>query len=84
MELSVAQRGALDAAFGLTRQAVPDKYQIAMATLDLVSEVATDAPLVIVVEDAQWVDRATLEVLAFVARRIESDPILILAAIRDG
>ncbi len=55
-----------------------------MAALDLVSEVATDAPLLLVAEDAQWLDRPTSEVLAFVARRIESDPIVLLAAIRDG
>ena len=55
-----------------------------MAALDLVSDVATDAPLLLVVEDAHWLDRATADVLTFVARRIESDPILLLAAIRDG
>ncbi len=55
-----------------------------MAVLDLLSEVATEAPLLVVVEDAHWLDRPTSEVLAFVARRIESDPIVILAAIRDG
>ena len=55
-----------------------------MAVLDLVSEVAGDAPLLLVVEDAHWLDRPTADVLAFVARRIESDPIVLLAAIRDG
>jgi DNA-binding CsgD family transcriptional regulator len=55
-----------------------------MAALDLVSDVAADAPLLLVVEDAHWLDRATADVLAFVARRIESDPVLLLAAIRDG
>jgi hypothetical protein len=55
-----------------------------MAALDLVSEVASDAPLLLVVEDAQWLDGPTSEVLAFVARRIESDPIVLLVAIRDG
>ncbi len=55
-----------------------------MAALDLVSEVAADAPLLLVVDDAQWLDRPTLEALAFVARRIASDPVILLAAIRDG
>jgi hypothetical protein len=54
-----------------------------MAALDLVSEVALDAPELLIADDAQWLDRPTLDVLAFVARRIESDPIL-LAAICDG
>ena len=83
-ELPAAQRAALDAAFGLTQEVAPVPYRIAMAALDLVSEVATDAPLLLVVEDAQWLDRPTSEVLAFVARRIESDPIIMLAAARDG
>jgi hypothetical protein len=55
-----------------------------MAALDLVSEVASDAPLLLVAEDAHWLDRPTSEALAFVARRIESDPVILLAATRDG
>ena len=50
-----------------------------MAVLDLVSEVATDAPLLLVVEDAHWLDRPSSDALAFLARRIESDPIVLLA-----
>jgi DNA-binding CsgD family transcriptional regulator len=83
-ELPAVQRAALDAAFGLTHEVAPERYRIAMAALDLFSEVAADAPLLLVVEDAQWLDRPTSEVLAFVARRIESDPIIMLAAVRDG
>jgi DNA-binding CsgD family transcriptional regulator len=83
-ELPAAQRAALDAAFGLTHKVAPEHYRIAMAALDLAAEVAGDAPLLLVVEDAQWLDRPTLDVLAFVARRIESDPIILLAATRDG
>jgi DNA-binding CsgD family transcriptional regulator len=83
-ELPAVQRAALDAAFGLTDEVAPEHYRIAMAALDLVSEVATDAPLLLVAEDAQWLDRPTLEVLAFVARRIECDPIILLAGVRDG
>jgi DNA-binding CsgD family transcriptional regulator len=83
-DLPAVQRAALDAAFGLTRDAAPERYRIAMAALDLVSEVATDAPVLLVVEDAHWLDRPTADVLAFLARRIESDPIILLAAIRDG
>ena len=83
-ELPAVQRAALDAAFGLTHEAAPEHYRIAMAALDLVSAVATDAPLLLVADDAQWLDRPTSEVLAFVGRRIESDPIILLAATRDG
>ena len=55
-----------------------------MASLDLVSDVADDAPLLLVVEDAHWLDPPTADVLAFVARRIESDPVVLLASTRDG
>jgi hypothetical protein len=83
-ELPAVQRAALDAAFGLTRDVAPEHYRIAMAALDLVSEVATDAPVLLVAEDAQWLDRPTWDVLAFLARRIESDSIILLVATRDG
>jgi DNA-binding CsgD family transcriptional regulator len=83
-ELRDVQRAALDAAFGLTDEAAPEHFRIAMAVLDLLSDVATDAALLLVVDDAQWLDRPTSNVLPFVARRIESDPILLLAATRDG
>jgi len=83
-ELRDVQRAALDAAFGLTDEAAREHFRIAMAVLDLFSDVATAAPLLVVVEDAHWLDRPTSDVLAFVARRIESDPIVVLVAIREG
>src|SRR4051812_3679145 len=83
-DLPAVQRAALDAAFGLTRDVAPERYRIAMAALDLVAEVATDAPVLLVAEDAHWLDRPTADVLAFLARRIESDAVVLLAAIRDG
>lgn len=83
-ELPAIQRAALDAAFGLTDEVAPEQYRIAMAALDLVSEVASEAPVLLVAEDAQWLDRPTSEALAFVARRIESDPVVLLAATREG
>ena len=64
--------------------AAPEHFRIAMAVLDLLSEVAADAPLLVIAEDAHWLDRPTSDVLAFVARRLESDPIVLLAATRDG
>ena len=59
VELPAVQRSALDAAFGLTLEPAPEHFRIAMAALDLVSDVATDAPLLLVAEDAQWLDRPT-------------------------
>src|SRR3954447_18872964 len=82
--LPTVQRAALDAAFGLTHDVAPEHFRIAMAALDLVAEVATDAPVLLVAEDAQWLDRPTADVLAFLARRIESDPIILVVATRDG
>jgi DNA-binding CsgD family transcriptional regulator len=77
-------RVALDAAFGLSEDGTPEHFRIAMAVLDLLSEVAAEAPLLMIVEDAHWLDRASSDVLAFVARRLESDPVILLAATRDG
>ena len=83
-DLPAAQRAVLDAAFGLGQEPAPERFRIAMAVLDLLCEVATDAPLLVLAEDAQWLDRPTTEVLAFVARRLQSDPVLLLAAVREG
>jgi hypothetical protein len=82
--LPAAQRAVLDSAFGLSPEPAPERFRIAMAVLDLLGEVAAEAPLLILVEDAQWLDRPTVEVLAFVARRLQSDPIVVLAAAREG
>jgi hypothetical protein len=84
VELPPLQREALDAAFGLTDEVAPEPYRIAMAALDIVSDVAAERPVLLVIDDAHWLDRPTADVLAFVARRIESDPVLLLAAVRDG
>src|SRR3954451_22455516 len=62
---------ALNAAFGLIEETSPSPFHIAMATLDLLSEVAADSPLLVVAEDAHWLDPASGDVLAFVARRVE-------------
>ncbi len=82
--LPASQRAVLDAAFGLGQEPAPERLQIAMAVLDLLGEVATEAPLLVLAEDAQWLDQPSLEVLAFVARRLQSDPIVLLAAVREG
>ena len=83
-ELSAAHRTVLDAALGVGQDQPPEPFRIALAVLDLLSEAATDRPLLVVAEDAHWLDQPTVDVLSFVARRIESDPIVLLAAARDG
>lgn len=82
--LPVRQRVALLAAFGMTDVAAPDRFLIALAALELLADTAARAPLLVVVEDAQWLDRPTDDVLAFVARRLASEPIVLLAAVREG
>jgi DNA-binding CsgD family transcriptional regulator/tetratricopeptide (TPR) repeat protein len=82
--LPLPQREAMLAAFGRTSSTTPDLFLIALATLDLLSDAAARSPLLLVAEDAQWLDRPTCDVLTFVARRVESEPILLLIAIREG
>ena len=82
--LQAPQRAALEGAFGLIETGAPDLFVIASATLDLLCEAAPAAPLLLVIDDAQLLDLATCDVLTFVARRIEAEPILMLFALRDG
>jgi DNA-binding CsgD family transcriptional regulator len=78
------QRRALDAAFGFAEGDAPDLFLIGLATLGLVADRAAETPLLFVVDDAHWLDRPSAEVLQFVARRIESDPAVLLFAVREG
>jgi DNA-binding CsgD family transcriptional regulator len=82
-ELPVTQREAMLAAFGMSDDAAPDLFLIALAALNLVADSADRMPLLLVAEDAHWLDRSTADVLAFIARRLESDPIVLLVACRD-
>ena len=83
-DLPAPQRAALLAAFGMSEEAAPDRFLIALAVLDLVAEAATAAPHLLLIEDGHWLDPSSAEVLAFVARRLSSDPIVLLAAVRAG
>lgn len=78
------QREALRTAMGLADGATPAVYLVGLAVLNLLSEAAADKPLVLVADDAHWLDQASADVLAFVARRLESEPIVLIAALRDG
>jgi len=82
--LAAPQRDAILAAFGLADAVVADLFLTALGALNLLADSAARAPVLIVAEDAQWLDRATSDVLVFVARRLEFEPILLLAGIRDG
>ncbi|MGK5553221.1 ATP-binding protein [Actinomadura kijaniata] len=81
--LPARQRAALDSAFGLG-DAPAEPFLIALAVLNLLSEAASRRPLLLVADDAHWLDAPTVDVLAFVARRVRSEPIAMLLALRDG
>ena len=83
--LPTPQRAALLAAFGMEEAPEPpDRFLIALAVLELLSDAAEHTPLLVVAEDAHWLDRSTADVLAFVARRVEHEPLVVLVASRDG
>ena len=77
------QRAALGVAFGLTIGAAPDRFLVGLAALSLLSEVAEQQPLLCVIDDAQWLDRASAQTLAFVARRLLAEPIALVFATRE-
>ena len=82
--IGARQRDVLRAALGQSDSAVPDAHLAALAVLDLVAEAATQAPVLLLVEDVHWLDPSTAAVLAFVARRLGSEPVVLLAAVRGG
>jgi predicted ATPase len=82
-KLPARQRAALEAAFGLTEEAAPDRFLIALATLELLGEAAERAPLLLIAEDCHWLDRSTNEVLAFNSRRLSLERIVALLAVRS-
>jgi hypothetical protein len=81
--LPVPQREALGVAFGLTAGAAPDRFLVGLASLGLLSETAEQQPLLCVVDDAQWLDRASAQALAFMARRLLAEPIALVIATRE-
>jgi DNA-binding CsgD family transcriptional regulator len=78
------QRAALEAAFGMGTAEPPDVYLVALATMELLSEIGGERALLVVVDDAHWMDGSTARVLAFAARRLEADPVAMLISLRTG
>src|ERR671918_793546 len=79
------QARALSAAFGISDDVVPDQFLVGLAALTLVSAVAaTRRPLLIVIDDTQWLDQESADALGFLARRLHADPVCLLASVRDS
>ena len=81
--LAEPQRGALCVAFGLASGATPDRLLVGLATLSLMAAAAESQSLLCVVDDVQWLDAASVQVLGFVARRMLAEPMAIVFAVRE-
>jgi DNA-binding CsgD family transcriptional regulator len=77
------QRDALRTAFGLAAGAAPDRLLVGLAALGLLSDAAGEEPLVCLVDDAQWLDQASAQALAFVARRLVAESVALIFAVRE-
>jgi DNA-binding CsgD family transcriptional regulator len=82
-QLPVPQREALRTAFGMSAGPAPDRFMIGLAVLSLLSQAAAKRPLLCLVDDHQWLDRASAQTLAFAARRLGSESLGLVFGTRD-
>jgi DNA-binding CsgD family transcriptional regulator len=81
--LPAPQRSALDTVFGNVPGPPPDRFLIGLAVLSLLSDLSGEQPLLCVVDDTQWLDRASAEVIGFVARRMMAESVTLLFGARE-
>ncbi|KUI32674.1 LuxR family transcriptional regulator [Mycobacterium sp. GA-2829] len=77
------QRNALQVALGLRGGSAPDRLLVSLAVLSLLADAGAERPTICLIDDAQWVDRASLQALAFAGRRLSADPVAMIFAARD-
>uniref|UniRef100_UPI003F497495 helix-turn-helix transcriptional regulator n=1 Tax=Streptomyces sp. CA-141956 TaxID=3240051 RepID=UPI003F497495 len=82
--LPAPQAAALNAAFGLSGESVHDRFSLGTAVLTALSQAAGGGPLLCLIDDSQWLDRASLDALTFAARRLHTEGVVMLFAVRDG
>ncbi|MEU9386698.1 AAA family ATPase, partial [Streptomyces sp. NPDC048279] len=83
-DLAAPHRKALDTALGRAEAGVPDVFLVGLAVLNLLADAAAVAPVLVLADDVQWLDDATVGVLAFVARRAGAEPVVMVGAAREG